>query len=206
MAVVQYAQLGALILAGGLGSRMGYQNKGLIKFGNYHLIDPILNVLEQHCAYVAISANQDIEQYRHKNVEVWSDQLPWKGLGPLAGVRSSVPYFPEHIQYIQVVPCDSPFINAHVIQKLSEKLQSNDALAVYAQTSSQIYPVIFQFKRAALNQLSEYLRASHKHSIRRWLNEIGAIAVNFEDDAFFINMNDMQTLNQYLPMREKPCH
>ena len=206
MAIVQYSQLGALILAGGLGSRMGYQNKGLIKFGKYHLIDPVLNILKQHCAYVAISANQDIEQYSNKNVDVWADQIPWKGLGPLAGVNSSVPFFPENIQYIQVVPCDSPFINSNVIQKLFEKLKTSDALAVYAQTSSQIYPVIFQFKRAALIQLSEYLMASNKHSIRRWLSEIGAIAVNFEDDDIFINMNDMQTLNQYLPMREKLCH
>jgi molybdenum cofactor guanylyltransferase len=206
MAIVQYSQLGALILAGGLGSRMGYQNKGLIKFGKYHLIDPVLSILKQHCAYVAISANQDVEQYSNKNVDVWVDQIPWKGLGPLAGVNSSVPYFPENIQYIQVVPCDSPFINSNVIQKLFEKLKASDVLAVYAQTSSQIYPVIFQFKRAALIQLSEYLMASNKHSIRRWLSEIGAIAVNFEDDDIFINMNDMQTLNQYLPMREKLCH
>ncbi len=206
MAIDQYSQLGALILAGGLGSRMGYQNKGLITFGKSHLIDPILSLLKQHCAYVAISANQDLEQYRDKNVDVWSDRLPWKGLGPLAGVNSSVPYFPQNIQYIQVVPCDSPFINANVIQKLFATLKSSDALAVYAQTSSQIYPVIFQFKRTGLIQLSEYLAVSNTHSIRRWLSEIGAIAVHFEDDDIFINMNDMQTLNQYLPMREKPCH
>lgn len=197
------APLGALILAGGLGSRMGYKNKGLVRFGTDHLIDPILSVLKKQCVYVAISANQDVEQYTKKNVDVWIDQIPWKGLGPLAGVCSSVLHFPEHIEYIQVVPCDSPFLNSTIIQRLTQKLLTTHALAVYAKTESQIYPVIFQFKRSALLQLSEYLIASNKRSIRQWLIEIDAIAVNFEENENFININDLNTLNQYMKIRDE---
>lgn len=206
MVRVKHPHLGALILAGGLGSRMGYQNKGLVQFGDIHLIDPILSVLQQHCAYIAISANQDVEQYLHKNVDVLKDQNPWIGKGPLAGVMSSVPYFPNHIEYIQVVPCDSPFINSNVVTTLTEKIKLTKTMAVYACTSSQIYPVIFQFKRAALLQLFKYLMVSNKHSIRGWLKEIGAIAVHFEDDSTFINMNDMNTLNKYVMSGEMKCH
>ena len=202
---INHHNLGALILAGGLGQRMGCQNKGLVAFGQLNLIDPVLNVLKQHCDYVAISANQDVAQYQAKHVEVWADVAPWLGFGPLAGVCSCEAHFPEHVEYIQVVPCDSPFIDQQVIEKLSQQLQQSDTLAVYAQTATQIYPVIFQFKRTAIMHLKEYLHTSNKRSIRQWLQEVGAEAVNFPDDAVFINMNDLQTLNQHLPKGQKPC-
>lgn len=191
--------LGALVLAGGQGRRMGYRNKGLIPFAQVDLIDPVLQVLQQQCAYVAISANQDIEQYQKKQLDVWPDTSPWLGLGPLAGVCSCEPYFPKHIEYIQVVPCDSPFISPHVIQALCLPLQSTDTLATYAITSTQIYPVIFQFKRVAITHLKQYLTESNQHSIRQWLYSVNALAVHFSDDFEFINMNDMATLERYLP-------
>lgn len=192
-------QLGAVVLAGGLGQRMGYQNKGLVAFGQLDLIDPVLQLLKQQCAEVVISANQDLEQYQKKQVDVWADGPAWQGLGPLAGVCSCEPYFSEQIKYIQVVPCDSPFINQDVIQQLTQQLQYSEALAVYARTETQIYPVIFQFKRSAITQLKQYLLTSEKRSIRKWLQQVNAVGVNFADDAVFINMNDMKTLQQYLP-------
>lgn len=193
------SRLGTLILAGGLGQRMGSKNKGLIPFGQTDLIDPVLQAAQQCCAYVAISANQDIEMYRQKQVDVWNDVAPWSGCGPLAGVCSSEQYFPESIEYIQVVPCDSPFISTQVIQALSKHLQNTANTAVYVQTATQIYPVIFQFKRSEISRLKQYLMASNKHSIRKWLDEVNAKPVEFEDDSLFVNMNDMSTLTRYLP-------
>lgn len=192
-------RLGALVLAGGLGQRMGFKNKGLISFGQHNLIDPVLKAVQQCCAYVAISANQDIEMYQQKNVDVWQDVEPWSGCGPLAGVCSSEEHFPKSIEYIQVVPCDSPFINEQVIQALSHHLQNTAHSAVYAKTETQIYPVIFQFRRSEISRLRTYLMQSNKHSIRKWLQDVGAESVDFENDSLFINMNDMDTLERHLP-------
>ena len=86
--------LGGLVLAGGLGSRMGHVNKGLQPWFTGRLIMPALEVLQQQFSYVAISANQDLEQYQALGVNVWPDALQWQGCGPLAGVISSVSTFP----------------------------------------------------------------------------------------------------------------
>lgn len=190
--------LGGLVLAGGLGSRMGYKNKGLMPFGDQYLIDPVIHVLKKQCDYVAISANQDIEQYQQKGLDVWSDHEPWLGLGPLGGVYSSASQFPADIDTIQVVPCDSPFISEQVIVKLSQQLNLKFAKAVYAKSVNQIYPVIFQFKRQDLGELKQYLVSQSKHSIRQWLHHMQAVAIDFEDDSQFININDFQTLQHYL--------
>ncbi|MEB3766393.1 molybdenum cofactor guanylyltransferase [Acinetobacter sp. MD2] len=191
--------LGGLVLAGGQGRRMGHQNKGLMPFGEIHLIDPIINVLREQCVYVAISANQEIELYQQKQLDVWQDLDQWQNCGPLAGVYSAALQFPSEIDMIQVVPCDSPFINANVINELSQQLRIHHAAAVYVQTQTQIHPVIFQFRRYLLPKLADYLQTEPKHSIRRWLQQIDAQTVSFEDDQLFINMNDVQTLTAHLP-------
>lgn len=189
--------LGGLILAGGQGSRMGYRNKGLMTFDNAHLIDPAINVLKGQCEYVAISANQDIEAYQKKQFDVWKDIAPWLHCGPLGGVCSSVDHFPESIQYIQVLACDTPFIEQQIIEKLSKTIRETRHFAVYAKTSSQIHPTIFQFHRSALSHMKLFIQQQDKLGIRHWLTSIGAYAVEFKNDSSFININDEVTLKKY---------
>ena len=186
--------LGGLILAGGQGSRMGYVNKGLQPWFTGRLIHPALQVLQQECAYVAISANHDVPLYQTMGVEVWPDALQWVGCGPLAGVISSVAQFPKYIETIQILPCDVPLLSTRVVKRLNEVLQGSIAPAVYAQTRSQTHPVICQLRRDALVNLAAFLQLAGKHSIRRWLLQMGAEAVWFEDESEFANVNDVATL------------
>ena len=186
--------LGGLILAGGQGSRMGYVNKGLQPWFTGRLIHPALHVLQQECAHVAISANQDVPHYQAMGVEVWPDAPQWVGCGPLAGVISSVAQFPKHIETIQIVPCDAPLLSTRVVKRLNEVLQDSTAPAVYAQTRSQTHPVICQLRRETLVNLAAFLQQTGKHSIRRWLMQLGAEAVRFEDESEFANVNDVATL------------
>ena len=186
--------LGGLILAGGQGSRMGYVNKGLQPWFTGRLIHPALQVLQQECAYVAISANHDVPLYQTMGVEVWPDALQWVGCGPLAGVISSVAQFPKYIETIQILPCDVPLLSTRVVKRLNEVLQGSIAPAVYDQTRSQTHPVICQLRRDALVNLAAFLQQAGKHSIRRWLLQMGAEAVWFEDESEFANVNDVATL------------
>ena len=186
--------LGGLILAGGQGSRMGYVNKGLQPWFTGRLIHPALQVLQQECAHVAISANHDVPLYQTMGVEVWPDALQWVGCGPLAGVISSVAQFPKYIETIQILPCDVPLLSTRVVKRLNEVLQGSIAPAVYAQTRSQTHPVICQLRRDALVNLAAFLQQAGKHSIRRWLLQMGAEAVWFEDESEFANVNDVATL------------
>ena len=186
--------LGGLILAGGQGSRMGYVNKGLQPWFTGRLIHPALQVLQQECAHVAISANHDVPLYQTMGVEVWPDAPQWVGCGPLAGVISSVAQFPKYIETIQILPCDVTLLSTSVVKRLNEVLQGSIAPAVYAQTRSQTHPVICQLRRDALVNLAAFLQQAGKHSIRRWLLQMGAEAVWFEDESEFANVNDVATL------------
>ena len=197
-------RFGGLILAGGEGRRMGYQNKGLLQFGEQKLIDPALQLLQHNCQYVAISANQDLACYQKFGVDVFTDIDPWIGCGPLAGVCSSVVKFPDTIDFIQVVPCDSPFLNRSVLEKLYQQLIDCQDAAVYAATASQQHPVMFQFRRSALAQLQDFLKQNQKHSIRMWLAQVEAKAVYFSDETLFANINDAASLQHYTPSPARP--
>ena len=200
------SHLGGLVLAGGLGSRMGYANKGLQTWFTGRLCEPALRLLQQQCAHVAISANQDLALYQSLGAPVWPDAPQWQGCGPLAGVISAVAQFPEHINAIQILPCDAPLLSADVVACLSAALQCGSAPAVSAQTRSQTHPVVCQIKRTALDSLATFLQQAGKHSIRRWLLQIEAQAVWFDDDNQFANINDVAMLNALqTPRYRKEC-
>lgn len=120
-------------MAGGEGRRMNYQDKGLTPFQHSHFVDIVLAVLQQQCHAVAINANRNIAQYQTRQVAVYPDQAPWLGHGPLSGVCSSVSYFPESVELIQVLPCDMPWINSEVINNLYQHfLKGGIATGVHA--------------------------------------------------------------------------
>src|SRR5690606_24625422 len=52
-------RIGALILAGGEGRRMGHRNKGLQRLRGKPLVAHVVDALSSHVTYLAISANQD---------------------------------------------------------------------------------------------------------------------------------------------------
>lgn len=189
-------QLGGLVLAGGQGSRMGYVNKGLQILRGRHMVDYALAALQQTCDEVFISANQDVADYLQKGVGVLQDAECWQGCGPLAGVMTAQAHFAAKIATIQVLPCDSPLVDAAVVHTLSQALHEGNARAVYAQTPEQMHPVVFQFKREAWDDLQQFLQHASKHSIRKWLHRIGAQAVMFKDEALFRNINDQASLER----------
>lgn len=189
--------LAGLVLAGGEGRRMGYQNKGLLQFGHQKLINPAINVLKQACEYTAISANQNIEEYQAFALNIFQDISPWLKCGPLGGVCSSVSMFPKKMDFIQVFPCDSPFLEVQVVERLHQQLLDSRDLACYAATESQIHPVIFQFKYEALENLKLFLKNNQKKSIRQWLKTIQATPVYFLNETLFTNVNDLESLQQH---------
>lgn len=186
-------------MAGGEGRRMNYQDKGLTPFQHSHFVDIVLEVLQQQCHAVAINANRNIAQYQTRQVAVYPDQAPWLGHGPLSGVCSSVSYFPESVELIQVLPCDMPWINSEVINNLYQQLtQSTNSKtpiqAVFACTAEQDFPIVFQFRRTLLEHMQDFILTQPKFGVKHWLASVNALPVQFEDASWFVNINDHDTL------------
>ena len=77
-------QITAVILAGGKGSRLGGQDKGLVNYKDKKLIQHVLDRIEPQVGDIIINANRNQDDYAKFDYPVISDELS-DFQGPLAG-------------------------------------------------------------------------------------------------------------------------
>lgn len=122
----------ALILAGGKGSRLGYQEKALIEIKGRPLIAIIIERLEKAVDNIIISV-RDEEQgelldSRLSGLMKTSYRFAYdayKERGPLAGILSGLLACED--EYCFIAACDMPFMNRDVVKMLFKKCEHYDA-------------------------------------------------------------------------------
>ncbi len=108
------------ILAGGKGTRMGGQDKGLITLNDRPMIDYVLEVFRPQVSTIVINANRSYEQYERYGCPLIPDSL--SGFqGPLAGMASCLESC--NTPYVATVPCDSPLLPGDLISRLYDALE-----------------------------------------------------------------------------------
>ncbi len=137
--------VGALILAGGKGTRMR-QDKALMELCG----KPLLSYsLERALAFadevvVALGRNGDLDRYDDvlpRQVVVTRDNFD--GKGPLAGIHAGMEAIRS--RYAAVLPCDSPFVKEEVVTLLFQEAAGVDA-AIPRWPSGYIEPLHAVYK------------------------------------------------------------
>lgn len=193
-------RISALVLAGGEGRRMGYLNKGLQPFHGRPLVAHVLDALRPHVDYLAVSANQDLPEYESLGVPVFADDPAFQVQGPLAGIVSALPQFPEGLDAMLVVPCDSPLLPADLVPRLADALFAPQGpRVVIAATEGSPHHGVFMLRPSVLLTLIPHLREGADFSLRAWLQRSPCGIVQFDDTPAFSNINDLQTLQSLQP-------
>jgi molybdopterin-guanine dinucleotide biosynthesis protein A len=149
--------VGALILAGGRGDRIG-RKKALLSLGGRSLISYVIEAAFEFSdeIFVIVEKEEDIEGLGQlpNYVSAVSDVIP--GRGPLMGMYSGLRYLRS--EYSVILPCDSPFIKANVMRYLIERVQGFDA-AVPIWTNGYVEPLHSVYRvKAALKAAKEALK------------------------------------------------
>lgn len=117
----------ALILAGGRGRRMGFQDKALIDINGKPLIAFVIERLEKAVDNIIISvrdrAQGELLESRLPGLRLAYDT--YKNRGPLAGILSGLSVCKD--EYCFIAACDMPFINEDVVKLLFKKCEHYDA-------------------------------------------------------------------------------
>ena len=186
-----------VILAGGLGRRMGGIDKGLQELRGQPMVHWVAERLAPQVDELLINANQNGERYAEFGHRVVPDQIP-DFAGPLAGLHAALSAAAHPL--VATAPCDSPFLPADLISRLFSALTATDADLAVARTFDQPHPVFCLCKRDVLPHLTEFLESGGR-KIDRWYATLKVVEVAFDDEAeAFENINTREELGRF----EKP--
>lgn len=183
-----------VILAGGLGRRMGGIDKGLQELRGRPLAAWVVERLAPQVDELLINANQNTERYAAFGHRVVADQIP-DFAGPLAGLHAALSAASHPL--VATAPCDSPFLPADLVSRLFSALTANDADLAVARTFDQPQPVFCLCRRSVLPHLTEFL-AGGGRKIDRWYTTLKVVEVSFDDEAdAFENINTREELGRF---------
>lgn len=177
-----------IILAGGLGRRMGGADKGLLDIDGLTLVTRLHQLLS--AGRTRVSANRHQDEYRALGFEPVTDLRPGF-TGPLAGVEAAIRDHDDKL--VVVVPCDMPAVPADLPQRLMGVMDTEDTIAVaHDGERRQVLCMAFS-PRHWREDLQDYLDRGGA-SVHGWLDNKPVAICQFDDPLAFRNINDPETL------------
>lgn len=179
-------QVSSIILSGGLATRMGGMEKGLVSLQQKSLVQHLIERLLPQTDEILINANRGIPSYQAYGYPVLEDDIAGF-IGPLAGFALGLKYA-KH-DYLLTVPCDSPLIPMDLVARLQANLIIQDAEIAVASSEGEAHPVFSLCKRNVLPSLQTYLQQGGR-KVSAWQKSLRYIEVDFSDQSdAFINLN-----------------
>jgi molybdenum cofactor guanylyltransferase len=175
----------AAILAGGKGSRVGGQDKGLLLLAGRPLVGWVVESLRGCTTEILICANRNRKRYAEFG-KVVDDVLPGFR-GPLAGIGAALRDCRS--SWLLTVPVDCPRPPADLASRLGQAVVSSGATAAVAHTGLRREPLFAIYSIQAGDTIAAAL--DRNLAVWRWQDELGAIEVDFSANAgAFGNLNE----------------
>ena len=186
--------ISGVILAGGMGRRMGGIDKGLQPLRGRPMVAWVAERLIVQVDELLINANRHPDRYAELGYRVVPDLIP-DYAGPLAGLHAALSAASHPL--VITAPCDSPFLPTDLVTRLHAGMQAADAELAVARTGEQTHPVFCLCRRELLPKLNDYL-AGGDRKFALWLARLKTIEVNFDDQAAaFENINTADELSRF---------
>jgi molybdopterin-guanine dinucleotide biosynthesis protein A len=183
-----------LVLAGGLGRRMGGVDKGLSLLDGEPLVEHILRRLAPQVGRLIINANQNHDIYAGFGYPVVGDRITGYA-GPLAGLEAGLAACTT--PYLLTVPCDSPLLPADLVSRLAACLTAHKASIAVARTGEQLHPVFSLIRSDELPELQAFINAGGRR-MEAWLRRLCWAPCPFDDcPEAFANINTPDELRAH---------
>jgi molybdopterin-guanine dinucleotide biosynthesis protein A len=180
-----------VILAGGLGTRMGGIDKGLQRHDGKALVAHVAARLAPPVARLLINANRSETAYAAFGYPLVADRI--KGFaGPLAGLHAA--FSAADTPLVVTAPCDSLGLPLDLVARMHRAMVVSQANLAIAKAAGRLHPVFCLCHRSLLAQLEAYLEVGGR-KVRAWYAAMGAIEVDFSDQSkAFANFNTLDDL------------
>ena len=186
-----------VILAGGKSSRFG-SNKADAHLGDKTLLEHIISKVEKNFLEVLIVSNNESIKINKKNVFLVKDFIKGQ-LGPLIGILSAMKWIEQNnkkYKWIATFPCDTPFFDDSIIEKLKNCSISNDHLLFFLNSGKKRHNIFGLWSLKLIDILEEDIRSNNFRKVELWADKIGVqkIEVNTEEFDKFLNINTLGDL------------
>ena len=180
-----------MVLAGGLGRRMGGLDKGLVPFLGRPMILHVMERLAPQVGDVLVNANREIDAYRALGLNAIQDQITGY-VGPLAGLHAGLNTMKSDL--LLTVPCDSPLLARDLAARLHAALSDQQADIATVIADGQAHPVFCLCRRSVLPSLENYLESGGR-KVEAWQQSQKLVLVPFNDKPMaFSNINTLEEL------------
>jgi molybdenum cofactor guanylyltransferase len=203
MGISKDTQIGCVILAGGLATRMGGGDKGLKKVGGKPILERVLECVQKQVGPVVINANGDGARFAHYGLDVISDSVEGF-VGPLAGILAGMQWMAHNhsdCNFMLSAPTDTPFIPDDLVMRLSASQKENQADIVMAYSNGYDHPVVALWSIALKDDLRKALIDEEMRKIKKWTSRYKVTTVEWPctpQDPFF-NVNSPEDLKSLTP-------
>lgn len=181
-----------VVLAGGLGRRLGGVDKASVEIAGIPLIDRVLQRIGSGCRAVIVNANGDAARFARLALPVVPDGLAG-AQGPLAGLLTAMDWAVEHhpaCTHILSVPADAPFLPADLLDCLAGAVGEEAGIAVAA-SGGRLHPVIALWPIALRNDLRRAVVDEGVRRVGAWMDRYVVVAVEWPTEPIdpFFNVN-----------------
>ena len=179
-----------VILAGGKSRRFG-ADKAVAKLGEKSLIDYTINKLEPKFAEILVITNNP-KQVSKNNIFFIKDTMSGQ-LGPLVGILSAMEWVKnndKNYEWIISFPCDTPFFEEKIIDKVINSQKSSDKKLLFLKSGNKRHNIFGLWSIELMEQLRNDINQGAR-KVEDWANKIGTeiVEINSESDKSFLNIN-----------------
>jgi len=195
-----------VILAGGLATRMGGGDKGLLPLGEAVILDHVLARLGPQVGAMALNANGDPARFARFGLPVLPDPVA-DYPGPLAGVLAGLDWAAgEGAEAIVTVAADTPFFPRDLVARLQAAAEGMTHPLVLAATPRGAEETKSMSRGGQVRHptfglwpvgLRDDLRAGLEGGLRKvvlWTDRHGGREALFDDGDAFFNVNTPEDL------------
>lgn len=180
------------ILAGGKSSRMGYQNKALLKYKDKTFIEHLINAGRDFEEVIIVANNP--KEYEKHDIKVVKDI--YKEKGPLGGIHAALTN--SKFEKVLCVACDMPFMNRETLNKMA--LEDEDYDILISKSNDKFQPLCSIYSKKLIKKIEERL-LNNQNKMQSFIFEqkYKIIENKFDNDSF-ININ---TKEEYKNLKEQ---
>jgi molybdopterin-guanine dinucleotide biosynthesis protein A len=143
-----------VILAGGLSTRYGGENKAFLRVGGIRILDRLFAVYRQIFDEIILVTNNPVE-FLEWDALIVSDIFPFRS--SLTGLHAGLFYARHSFAFFSA--CDCPFVKKEIVETILEQIEPADDLVI-PQTSKGLEPLCAAYSRRCLKTAEEHLRAN----------------------------------------------